>query len=344
MALERNAVEPSAHSRLSSRRGPSLLEIRTEYERDLAVRTTAAYARLVGRKIQFIIEQIGDLPITRLKPVDVIRVRNAMKAAGKSNATCNAYTHHSLKAMLRWAHDSGLTSSNPLNGLKRLPQNRETASFRRRPMTEVEISRFVAAAEAEDAARTAALRGRHAQVPLAPMWIAFLETGARWNELRQLTWRDVDFERSVLTLRAENTKSRRSRSIPVRPELLGRLQGLARLHESILRRPCQRSDHVFLDPTGKTWTRQAGLPFFNRLLERAKIPRFDADGGKLDIHALRHTFASRLCRAGVGLVHAQTLLGHADPRLTVAIYTHLDVEDLRKAVVKLPDTTDCVGW
>ena len=61
---------------------------------------------------------------------------------------------------------------------------------------------------------------------------------------------------------------------------------------------------------------------------------------KLDIHALRHTFASRLCRAGVGLVHAQNLLGHSDPRLTAAIYTHLDIEDLRKAVQTMPSTTD----
>jgi site-specific recombinase XerD len=61
------------------------------------------------------------------------------------------------------------------------------------------------------------------------------------------------------------------------------------------------------------------LRIFNRVINRAKIPRVDAEGGKIDIHALRHTFASRLCRSGVGLVHAQNLLGHSDPRLTAAI-------------------------
>jgi integrase len=40
------------------------------------------------------------------------------------------------------------------------------------------------------------------------------------------------------------------------------------------------------------------------------------------------------------LVHAHNLLGHSDPRLTAAIYTHLDVEDLRRAVQILPNTTD----
>ena len=35
-------------------------------------------------------------------------------------------------------------------------------------------------------------------------------------------------------------------------------------------------------------------------------------------------------------MHAQNLLGHSDPRLTAAIHTHLDVEDLRKALLVLP--------
>lgn len=328
-------------------REPSLLELCDEYVRDLTARTTAEHATQVERRLRFLIAQFGNRRASRLKPVDVIRVRNEMRATGKSNGTCNGYTHHALKAMLRWAYDSGLTASNPIHGLKRLRQSAECATFRRRPMTEAEISRFIAAAENEDAdaVRTAASRGRRPRIPLAPMWIAFLETGARWNELRQLTWRDVDFDRSVLTLRAENTKSRRSRSIPIRPDLLDRLRALAQLHESILVRPCELTGQVFLTPAGRPWIKSsfAAMKFFDRVLARARIPRRDADGGRLDIHALRHTFASRLCRAGVGLVHAQKLLGHSDPRLTTAIYVHLNVEDLRKAIVNLPDTTDWVG-
>ena len=71
---------------------------------------------------------------------------------------------------------------------------------------------------------------------------------------------------------------------------------------------------------------------FDRLLEAAGIDRVDASGRKLDIHALRHSFASRLSRTNAGLVQAQRLLGHSDPKLTAQIYTHLDVEDLRSAI------------
>jgi len=289
------------------------------------------------------IGQIGNRSISELKPMDVIRFRNAMKAAGASHATCNSYTHHTFKAMLRWAYEAGLTTSNPVHGLKRLPQSRDCATFRRRPLSEEEITRFIAAAEADDHEfeRLEALRGIR-RIPQAPLWVAFLETGARWNELRQLTWRDLDFERSVLTLRAENTKSRKTRAIPLRDGFLVRLRALARLHQAVFGEPPQRGAHVFLSPQGEVWPRPSCnvMRIFKRILDRAQIPRAVSEVGKLDIHALRHTFASRLCRAGVGLVHAQNLLGHSDPRLTAAIYTHLDVEDLRRAVQTMPHTTD----
>jgi integrase len=76
------------------------------------------------------------------------------------------------------------------------------------------------------------------------------------------------------------------------------------------------------------------MRLFDRVLRRAKIPRVDAEGRKLDIHSLRHTFGSRLARHGVGLVQVQRLMGHSDPKLTAQVYTHLGVDDLRDALEK----------
>ncbi len=340
------ATSPPTAGAPASRGGPTLFEIRDEYLPDLALRVSPKYYIGAKSRLAIMLAQIGDLPVSELRAMDVIRFRNTLKASGASHATCNSYTHHTFKAMLRWAYEAGLTTSNPVHGLKRLPQNRESATFRRRALTDEEIPRFIAAAEADDAefAGIEALRNVR-RIPQTPLWVGFLETGARWNELRQLSWRDVDFERAVLTLRAENTKSRKTRSIPLREGLLARLRDLAKVHESVFGQAPLRGANVFLSPRGDVW-KQAScnvMRVFNRALGRAKIPRVDAEGGKLDIHALRHTFASRLCRAGVGLVHAQNLLGHSDPRLTAAIYTHLDVEDLRKALQILPGADDLSG-
>jgi len=40
--------------------------------------------------------------------------------------------------------------------------------------------------------------------------------------------------------------------------------------------------------------------------------------------------------AASGLAQAQRLLGHSDPKLTMAVYTHLETKDLRGAVEGLP--------
>lgn len=135
-------------------------------------------------------------------------------------------------------------------------------------------------------------------------------------------------------LRAETTKSKRRRVIPLRQKMIEVLQGVRELHEKMADGEVSPSDEIFLSPEGVAWCKATRnvMRIFDRVLARAKIPRVDGEGRKLDIHALRHTFGSRLARHGVGLVQVQRLMGHSDPKLTAQVYTHLDVEDLRKAV------------
>ena len=54
-------------------------------------------------------------------------------------------------------------------------------------------------------------------------------------------------------------------------------------------------------------------------------------------HDLRHTTATLLLRAGVDAHRVQRLLRHRDVRTTTGTYGHLDVEDLRAAIEKLPE-------
>jgi len=53
-------------------------------------------------------------------------------------------------------------------------------------------------------------------------------------------------------------------------------------------------------------------------------------------HDLRHSTATLLLRASVDLHHVQRILRHQDVKLTVDTYGHLQVEDLRDAINKLP--------
>src|SRR5450631_755680 len=57
-------------------------------------------------------------------------------------------------------------------------------------------------------------------------------------------------------------------------------------------------------------------------------------------HDLRHTTASLLKSAGVHLVDAQRILRHSDPRITQEVYTHVDLDQLRLAVNRMPVRID----
>ncbi len=52
---------------------------------------------------------------------------------------------------------------------------------------------------------------------------------------------------------------------------------------------------------------------------------------KLNLHSLRHTFASWLVQRGVSIYEVSKLLGHSDIIVT-EIYSHLRAEDLRESV------------
>jgi site-specific recombinase XerD len=54
----------------------------------------------------------------------------------------------------------------------------------------------------------------------------------------------------------------------------------------------------------------------------------------LVVHSLRHTFASRLVKAGVNLAVVQKLLGHSSIVVTMR-YSHLDMVDLQSAVARI---------
>jgi len=73
-------------------------------------------------------------------------------------------------------------------------------------------------------------------------------------------------------------------------------------------------------------------------LQAAKIA-YETEAGVADLHALRVTYATLLCRAGVSLAQAQKLMRHSDPKLTANIYTRLELSDGHAAVARIDGST-----
>lgn len=87
------------------------------------------------------------------------------------------------------------------------------------------------------------------------------------------------------------------------------------------------SDIAFLNRYGRQLTRAMVFTIIKRLCTAAGITK------NISPHTLRHSFATHLLQNGADLRIIQQLLGHED-LATTEIYTHLDIQDLRNAIIQ----------
>jgi len=71
-------------------------------------------------------------------------------------------------------------------------------------------------------------------------------------------------------------------------------------------------------------------------LAAAGITYRDGAGRVADFHSLRHTYISNIQRNGASVKVCQELARHSDPKLTLGVYTHLQVQDKTAALDALP--------
>lgn len=336
-------------------------ELVEEYLQDLRACRSLRYAKRVESILHRIQSRMNLTSVRDLHPQAFLLYRRSRLADKIANRTANMELTV-VRSMLNWAIRSGYIGFNPLQGVQQLPAGKAYEARPRRVLSEKEIARFLRASrqiDEESRAHAAASktiaggtkskafaeRDRKPVVPQNPLWLMLLETGARFGETVKATWGDFSEAHASLVLRAHTTKSKRERRLPIRQGLINELLALRVIHHQVRGRLPSAGDFIFLTPKGIPWVenRRNALKRLEAILARAGIPKVDERGEKIDIHALRHTFASRLARNGVGLSQAQKLLGHSDPKLTAAIYTHLDTEDLRAAVESLPPLSAAEG-
>ncbi len=94
--------------------------------------------------------------------------------------------------------------------------------------------------------------------------------------------------------------------------------------------PSWATDHVFVTLEGKPIHRAVLLQSFRRLCKREKLPA-------ITFHELRHTCATLAAQRGVHPQNVQRLLGHADVKTTLSIYSHEWPGAQRDASVALAD-------
>ena len=149
----------------------------------------------------------------------------------------------------------------------------------------------------------------------------FYATGVRVAEAVGLCERDVDLEQATVTVAG---KGGHERSLPLHAAAIEALRSYRQARGS-----AAPLSPFFLSRLRRRFTRGGVYERVRTLARRARLPL------RVSPHRLRHTFATHLMRAGVGLVTLRDLLGHRQITST-ELYLHVTANDLRAAADRHP--------
>lgn len=257
----------------------------------------------------YLIPKFGNFGLSDIRKVEI------QTFLGKLSGDLAPDTLHGLHACIRRILQSAIEwkylQENPARGIKLPPARRREPPF----ITPGQFQRLLEA-----------LPGKVRLMVLLAMM-----TSMRIGEILGLRWGRVDLDRGVLRVAEScyrgnfsDVKTKRSeRVIPLCLTLWNSLRAWKELSKA------EPLDLVFA-------TRTKGSLSDKNLLSRYVYPGCDAlKIPRISWHMFRHLHGTLLSQLGVPVAVAQAQLGHADPRITLQIYTHVFPDAQRDAVDRL---------
>lgn len=248
------------------------------------------------------------LPILGTIRLDAVNDRAIARFKRERQHLSASTVNNSLKfigAMLHCAKRQGYKLEAP--SLKRLPEHHDAPWY-----STAEYQRLIKGAET------------FGPTELVLVLLAG-DAGLRAGEISALRWEDIDFGKHMLTVKRNLVhkhegppKGKRERKLPISSRLDAALRALHRHAEHA---------RVLTLPDGHDVASAVLRHWFARIAEYAEVPY-------RGLHALRHSFGSRLMLSGAGAQVVMELLGHAHLR-TTQIYAHSDADHRRSAIDRM---------
>jgi site-specific recombinase XerD len=260
----------------------------------------------------------GRRPRPRVEQVDVDLLVRYLRSRTSFRSKSTVYgTLSVMRGMGDYLVREGVWLTNPLRWMK----GPKVTPYSRLPMR-IDASHMAALWRAAAAARGA--YWRHAWVTVLALLYG---TGLRRGELERL---DVaSWDRTTGVLRIDGRKTGRERCVPV-PALVGQcLEAYLPQRHNWLEHLGQLTQPALL--VGREGTRLTGATIstsIHRLARTSGIPL-------RSLHQFRHSCASDLLEAGVGLPEVQQILGHQVIATTVR-YVHIADPERRAAMARHP--------
>ena len=337
--LEKEAEQADSGivDRFKEHRRTPLLKHLEDFENSiLADGLTEHHAKTTRKRAEQIIKACGfcfwnDISASRTQ----IYIADLQKT--KAAKTCKHF-QQAAKQFCSWMVKDQRASENPLAHLKPVTVTKANTE-QRRAMEPAEIQWLLASTDTAKMIHSMAGHERSLLYRLA------LETGLRAAELRSLKVSGIDLARMTVSIKAEDTKNRREAILPLRQETAELLKGFIsnKLPETQVFKMPHRSSIVKmfrkdLAEARNQWLGEVKhIPAVYEQRSNSEFLKDKTDSGKLDFHALRHTFGSLLAASGVHPKTAQELMRHSDINLTMSRYTHVFRGQESQAVAKLPD-------
>lgn len=275
---------------------------------------SASWYRDLGYLLDGIIRGVGDVPISRIRPLHLQQYINGL--SGMADGTIKK--HYDLLCQLfRYAYRNGITPTDYSDGLTR-PRGRSAENGR-------------ALTDRERSVLLDVLDGHRGELFCKIM----LYCGLRPSEVQALQWSDFDFGQNTVTvsraLKVDGSigppkSSAGYRTIPVPDHLLPLL----------LSSRGSAFDPLFShNPTWRRrmWEnvqREMNLAMGCRTYRNKLVPPYPL-ADDFVMYNLRHTYCTDLEKAGVPINIASRLMGHSNISITSKIYTHASTEALEIA-------------
>lgn len=279
----------------------SIEDFRDEYESYIEGSKSKSYLKSVQLSFRQLLQFVGNIYLSELTQQ---RFEQFIISKYSESKHASVLYYRTLKAAFNKAVEWEMLKSNPLSKIKTPKTPKTHPVF----ITEGQLQIII---------------NETKEKLLKELFVLAFHTGMRAGELVNLKWKAVDLQGKKVTVMndgAFSTKSNKDRVIPLNKKAVNALKSIRRCFKNV-----DAFEYIFL--------RKGYIKFTEDYISKKfKIAAMlSLNNEKIHFHTLRHSFASNMVQKGVSIYVVKELMGHSSIT-TTQIYSHLNIDSMRKAV------------